>query len=550
MKHQEKQDASPHSTSPISELDEDALLRIFVINASVITTSGELHPLDLTRHTSQVCRQWRQLILGSPSIWGRLINLNQLSNKTNNWRNEVLYRTGQSLLVVSGYILSGQNDIQLFFHHLLSNHWSRIRELDVSLSTDPLDSSLLDIFWNHPAPNLERFSLKYHPSVGYTPPQVAEHLPLSLFAGKAPLLRSFHSRLLEFDHRASWIPQLRSVTLSHPLTVTDFSALLSRTPHLEDLTIECGTPEVVPPPPPPMYGQDNKIILPQLHSIQIEHSLKNTVSILKQIVPALRCDLALTTFDFSQGDVSMDDFASLLPIVSRFAESCFASTVVMELTIEIQSRIFTAFPWIFRDARTPSRRRVTKPFSMQGEAKRSHPQFFIHIICHPRLPTGSPTLLLPMFSGCRLDTVTIFDLILGTTCDLQPQDPDVCELILALKSVKELTTSHYGLKLLITVSLDTAHTFPSLKILKLHYLAAATSEYPDTLLLFMSRRRDAGVPVVILDISHRTAKRGMGFGFLDVVHGLKVVWGADNGKEYVCGSGTPEVLDRLIPKTV
>jgi len=102
----------------ISTLHEDLLWKIFLFNADlnddisfdaalgrgqdpVFTTNG----LTVTRHTSQVCRFWRSLILGSTSIWGRVIDLNVLKASSQIWRDEVLKRTGEAPLDIKGNLL-------------------------------------------------------------------------------------------------------------------------------------------------------------------------------------------------------------------------------------------------------------------------------------------------------------------------------------------------------------------------------------------------------------------------------------------------------------
>jgi len=75
---------------PIAKLDCDVLGRIFAINtAKEKLTRGEYDyddllrrsPLTTARHTSQVCASWRQLIIGSTSLWGSIFDLEFLNQK-------------------------------------------------------------------------------------------------------------------------------------------------------------------------------------------------------------------------------------------------------------------------------------------------------------------------------------------------------------------------------------------------------------------------------------------------------------------------------------
>ncbi|KAF8900439.1 hypothetical protein CPB84DRAFT_1747440 [Gymnopilus junonius] len=89
---------------PITDLDEGILWKIFLMNADLDDSPAHDHhaeppatgpplsrrPLTITLRTSQVCQSWRRLLLGSTSIWGRLIHLDDLDKKSSAWKYEVL----------------------------------------------------------------------------------------------------------------------------------------------------------------------------------------------------------------------------------------------------------------------------------------------------------------------------------------------------------------------------------------------------------------------------------------------------------------------------
>ena len=116
----------------IAKLHRDLLWRIFALNADIETRPGgvyytdelfRLSPLTTARHTSQVCASWRQLIIGSPSLWGNMIDLNSLRQRSDTWRNEVLLRTGTCELSISGNISDGTQGVTEFFALVLKHHW-------------------------------------------------------------------------------------------------------------------------------------------------------------------------------------------------------------------------------------------------------------------------------------------------------------------------------------------------------------------------------------------------------------------------------------------
>ncbi|KAF8802064.1 hypothetical protein BYT27DRAFT_7113497, partial [Phlegmacium glaucopus] len=91
---------SPQPTSPgpntrasVLRLNNDVLYYIFKLNADMFSYEDAL---SNTRKVSQVCQGWRNIILGSPSMWGRLLDFDSLRWSSDNWQNEVLRRSGSS----------------------------------------------------------------------------------------------------------------------------------------------------------------------------------------------------------------------------------------------------------------------------------------------------------------------------------------------------------------------------------------------------------------------------------------------------------------------
>ncbi|KDR71294.1 hypothetical protein GALMADRAFT_797919 [Galerina marginata CBS 339.88] len=349
-----------NSTSPISRLDDDVLLRIFKNNADMDQKLKfkEPHGLDVTRHTSQVCPQWRQLIVGSPSTWAGMIDLHFFgSQKSDDWRDEVMKRTRQAPLSVKGHAdPKNSKSVKLFFRHLLTDHWSRIREFEVWIFPDEFDSQLANIFWETPAPRLERFSFLYFSHAGIGPSFQHVGRGRTLFADQAPSLRSFNCRMLGFGHRAAWVSHLQKITLSSALSVADVLDVLSHAPRLQELIIT----REVEAPETPSTCTNNQIRLPNLQRIQISDSLRNSITFLERIVPSSTCELSLTTRDKGNSNVSLHDISSLRSITSRFAESYFISAVSSEFMLSVSGLRCRTFwyphflfhwtpPWINRD---------------------------------------------------------------------------------------------------------------------------------------------------------------------------------------------------------
>ena len=170
--------------SPISRLHHDILCEIFSFNPYVESIPAE-KTLDYIHYTSQVCRDWRKILLDSPSIWGNCINLDQLDQKSDSWRNLVLARTGKSRLSITGgkrMPIDPCRAVWNFFAIVLDEHWSRIRHLDLRIVI--MSSSGCAELWKalqRPTKSLQTLSLEG--SARWKKPH-----DFQLFSGYAPSL--------------------------------------------------------------------------------------------------------------------------------------------------------------------------------------------------------------------------------------------------------------------------------------------------------------------------------------------------------------------------
>ncbi len=99
-------------------LNDDVLLHIFTFNADMFCADYSYYfqrmeewnpyschtPLRTARKTSQVCQKWRNLMLDTPSLWAKLINMHELYYLAGNeWWDEVIRRTGEAPLWIQVY---------------------------------------------------------------------------------------------------------------------------------------------------------------------------------------------------------------------------------------------------------------------------------------------------------------------------------------------------------------------------------------------------------------------------------------------------------------
>ena len=230
-----------------SHLNEDVLRYIFshltfsyddFSRENVNTHDDKL--LITVRYASQVCSYWRSILLSYPVVWANTINFNYLQQGSDEWRNEILRRTGASLISViyCGTNPSMTKSATSFLMSLLDVHWERIRRIEVTI---PVDNTLCrDKRWlsiHRKSPNLESFCVTFPSGCQYLN---GEERPL--FNGSAPLLTRViiqdiddfapHSfRRIEHLHLLYWtrvdmhlitglkeLLALRTLEINHPST--------------------------------------------------------------------------------------------------------------------------------------------------------------------------------------------------------------------------------------------------------------------------------------------------------------------------------------------
>ncbi|KAF8885051.1 hypothetical protein CPB84DRAFT_140863 [Gymnopilus junonius] len=242
-------------------LNQDVLSLIFMVNTQLDNFSLGLsesydtgiHPLTTTRHTSQVCQQWRRLLIGSPLIWANSIELGLLAQKRGRWRKEVLRRCGFT---------------------------ERIRILDVKLCN--LDSNVspfdLEEFMCRRAPMLEHIRIWVDPNnlqcpnIKYCSKQHTDFIfPLSTYGH----LRS-----------CPYLPQLHSISLDEFTlgSTSELSCLLKNMTMVECLTIYCM--------PLHMGGHLTRPInFLNLSQLRIKHNLAGCLVIMSRVMLHQDCAL-------------------------------------------------------------------------------------------------------------------------------------------------------------------------------------------------------------------------------------------------------------------
>jgi len=161
--------------SPILKLHDDLLWSIFDWNANMtedkpatIFFFPKTRALTTTHQSSQVCQRWRRILLYASSLWGNSLDLDTLSLGNDQWRDEILRRTGISLLSVRSSLqplaITRSKSSREFFYSLFEKNWDRIRILHISknllyeLNTE-IDETRWSRILSFPAKNSEVISI-------------------------------------------------------------------------------------------------------------------------------------------------------------------------------------------------------------------------------------------------------------------------------------------------------------------------------------------------------------------------------------------------------
>ncbi|KDR68581.1 hypothetical protein GALMADRAFT_256849 [Galerina marginata CBS 339.88] len=277
----------------IHKLHTDILWSIFTFNTGPPLTSTSsrniencLRPLTVTRQSSQVCRSWRQILLQSSSLWGRLIDLNQLGQKNRLWADEVVRRSGFALLWIYGDMHpQGSMEANEDFFFSVLDRIERIQILEVEVQ-DGVDHN--DQGWDillRPAPCLQFFKLSYSQPL-------LQNSQRPIFANRAPSLLSFDTHQVPFAIDAPWLSHIRDIRFPLEFTIRQVLELCCRMPHLETFhpsdSFDINMVFIEPLP---------RMHLPFLSSIQLTTGLVNALTFLDHITPAPGCSLSLHTND-------------------------------------------------------------------------------------------------------------------------------------------------------------------------------------------------------------------------------------------------------------
>ncbi|KAF8963715.1 hypothetical protein BDZ97DRAFT_2075633 [Flammula alnicola] len=517
---------------PILTVYEDILREIFcLVTDQPASYSNNKGPFTSLRQSSQVCSLWRKIILGSPSLWGKVIALNELNQETDYWRTEVLNRAKKSFLHIQGSFCCDSVG-ERFFVSLLDNHWARIRSLHVVVALNEVSASgeaLCRALRVH-APYLQHFQIV---TDFYIPCQFFSS-GFHAFAGGAPALRYFEAPGIRISHwpRPSWLSQLRCLKFTSPFTAYELLDALSNMPSLETFGLYARVHREDGP-----FFQVEKaglptVFLPRLQDIDMKSNRPSEFieysAILDHIIPAGDCSLLVRSRDIDQ------DAGNLVPIQHALSTYCaFFSRLHKppNLQLFVADRAFRILQ---------SNSSSTIKFQI----------FFAINLLDPITP------LLSLSSHVMQSVVHL--ILTLSDGNFGPTHPNFVKIISSLPSVRTLETRPHALQRILDRVLPGNHPtfFGSLETVK---LIDIEDNFEATFLFaFLMHRKSQGLPISTIDLHIPTTPlRTLGnLSMLDSLFGLKVVWGpilvrgtglnrpgSEESQEYICGSGNPEALN-------
>ncbi|KDR76567.1 hypothetical protein GALMADRAFT_246963 [Galerina marginata CBS 339.88] len=471
--------------------------------------------LNNLRRLSQVCASWRELLLASSSLWGMALELNQLSQKTCHWRNEVLRRTGDSLLDIHCHICTKDIGVlEQFVKFLLDEHWPRIRSLDIDLNKansttkgEEFVRETIDAF-QKPAINLKSFrvNLDIHSVKMFT---------LKLFADQAPLLQEFWVHSFRVHPRRPWFYNLRVLHITCLWTAHELLNTLASMPLLEVLVFNEDHDYGGTMLDPPVVNKDSlaRAVLPQLKELKVDMgtSLAKHLAVLERLIPAPGLHFGLTSGPLGPTPA---DLVAFQRVIGSYLQLAFKNELPRDLQVVMTEDYILVY--LSKDS---------GGFKLELEFDHDVPDITILL---------EPITSISLEYSTKL-TISIRGIAPAAT------DSALSRILLSSPSIKELHVTSYGLNLLLSLSTSPDNTlFPVLELLRLDGLQEVRP-----VLDFLSRRYIQEAPIKCLDLCQYQRAGSCDFHSLEQFSGLKVRWTGTGGstEEYTCGSGNAQVLD-------
>ncbi|KAF9552326.1 hypothetical protein CPC08DRAFT_714723 [Agrocybe pediades] len=326
------------ATCPIHAVPVELLQEIFLSN----TELDDVPPHDrltTARHSSQVCQLWRSILLQTPRVWSRLLDLNSLAKSKAKWREVVVSRIGEAPIWMEGSIKPTTLSLVT---SVLEKKWRNVQILQLEGTLDDYPTENWS-FLGREAPILERIFLHFPDPVHYIQ-RIQWQYPDVLFDDSAPKLKEFElSSAIRVVFLDPWFSNLRTLVFTMGQTVHQIFSLLQTTPQLEQLHLLPGSiidkgDTSVP-----------AIALPRLEFMHLGHrSCSEAIPFLESIEPSSKCLLSMAevaNLNVATADASLvvNLFTSVLEWLAKYSVGCQLKDITLET---IPGNEFVTFLWI------------------------------------------------------------------------------------------------------------------------------------------------------------------------------------------------------------
>ena len=501
-------------------LSNDLLWHIFMINA-VNASQTTYKRLETTRITSQVCVHWRSLILGSPSIWGKLIYFKRKQDEA--WMEEILKRAKDSLLWVHVYWISTDSKpLHSLFMTICDEKWDRVEVLDIH--TRPLETRGPDratmLLWKlmgRPAPNLRSVTIL---NSGENLENFDKELSKDIFANHAPRLDRMTCRLCNITQNFNWLSKITSLAFL-PVSIDNLFDILTWTPQLKLLWLDTN-PDFsnISEAQCHRLASMSSYILSRLAKINTRISLKAFEALW---CTKSRCPLDPHTahfIDFSQASPEIDEFQIVEAVKNLFHYHRGITNNVddMKWKLKIQVGIINV------TVESPSLALV------------------LDFSCSRVLGSHNVLAILSAFMPHMMNA-TDFSLFAIRCREIPLERTD--QLIRLTPKVLNISVSRQSLKWYNHVERLEGPLFPLLRQLDcFHHVHF--DDYLENVAEFILRRKEAGWPLPTLRISTLSNMRHI-CNVLNRFHGLRIIWDFDETyerkevrqSEFICGESEP-----------
>ncbi|KAF4618853.1 hypothetical protein D9613_009675 [Agrocybe pediades] len=517
-----------------------------------------LHPIDTLRSVSQVCTSWRRIVLEAASIWGRLIDVEYLIGQPRHRREEIMARTKDSPLHVCGFLNIKDDAARDFLHTIVSNELQRIAVLILNIRLmDSIDLTLFDPFWQQPAPNLVAFQIIYPYA---TPFYRGGHADKVLFDNHAPCLRSLSLPYkLYFPPTTSWLSGLTTLCMPSSGSLEWISGVLRRTPRLSVLRLE-----------KPRRGM-NRFLSTDDKNDEIDAGGTiapidmRTLRELNVYFNSLQKIVALLSAIYLGESVLCKALVRCEDHSDHFLQYNTSITTDGHYNSVVPSLIYDFFQKVLSNGAGDTLRGIYMYLGhaeidirvgrqIDGQCRPPDDMSFRFSLTSHTLTSLVPTLIPEIWQLLSdLDMSHTSSLHLRFDCqDAWAAAPSAHLALLSflsrLPTLHTLILGHewgseeaFNLRFIHDSMLPDLHICPSLKTLTLKSWVPGIQQLDE----FLSHRQKIGSPIQNLVLPPLDFMRSyrQDYRWLDQFHGLKVVWQVLRSiNEYVCGSGSPEVL--------